>query len=206
MTEPHDRERLDRLTVRIAEGRDSAGELAEFRRLASVDPGAWEALAELQRDDRELRGLALAATAPALDAPLPFPRGNPPRPRFAAAVGWLVATALGIALASGGALRPPDGRVQVASLAPDLSSAAALENYLDRGRAEGRVLHEIEPKALVGSRPLAGGGYELVFVRQILERVEVPEVWRLDARLDGAADGAAVPVPATLPPSIHQAF
>jgi hypothetical protein len=68
------------------------------------------------------------------------------------------------------------------------------------------VLHEIEPKALVGSRPLAGGGYELVFVRQILERVEVPEVWRLDARLDGAADGAAVPVPATLPPSIRQAF
>ena len=126
--------------------------------------------------------------------------------RRAAAAGWLVAATLAVALASGNALRPRDPATQAASLGPDLTSAAALKTYLDRGRAEGRVLHEIEPKALVGSRALAGGGYELVFVRQILERVEVPEIWRLDARLDGAADGAAVPLPATLSPSIRQAF
>ena len=205
MNDRSDLDRLDLLAVRIAEGRDSAGELAEFRRLAAADPGAWEALAELHRDDRELRGLALAATAPADDASLPAPLPLP-RPRFAAAAGWLVATALAVALASGSSLRSRDPATQVASLGPDLTSAAALQTYLDRGRAEGSVLHEIEPKALVGSRPLDGGGYELVFVRQILERVEVPEIWRLDSRLDGAADGAAVPVPATLPTLNRQAF
>jgi hypothetical protein len=198
MSDATDRPRLDLLAVRIAEGRESAAELAEFRQLASADPTAWEALAELQRDDRELRGLALAATEPALDASLPFPRSHPPRPRFAAAAGWLVATALGVALVGGDALRSRGGGTQVASLAPDLSSAAALQTYLDRGRAEGSVLDEIEPKTLLGARPLAGGGYELVFVRQIVERVEVPALYRLDARLDGAADGAAMPLPATL--------
>ena len=205
MNDRSDLDRLDLLAVRIAEGRDSAEELAEFRRLAAADPGAWEALAELQREDRELRGLAVSATSPADDAALPAAPALP-RPRFAAAAGWLVAATLAVALASGNALRPRDPATQAASLGPDLTSAAALKTYLDRGRAEGRVLHEIEPKALVGSRALAGGGYELVFVRQILERVEVPEIWRLDSRLDGAADGAAVPVPATLPPSIRQAF
>lgn len=205
MTDRPDLDRLDLLAVRIAEGRDSAEEFAEFRRLAAADPGAWEELAGLQREDRELRRLAFAATSPADDASLPaWP--TLPRPRFAAAAGWLVAATLAVALAGGSVVRPHEAATQVASLGPDLSSAAALKTYLDRGRAEGSVLHEIEPKALVASRPLAGGGYELVFVRQILERIEVPEVWRLDARLDGAVDGAAVPVPATLPPSIRQAF
>jgi hypothetical protein len=206
MSDHAERERLDLLAVRIAEGRESTGEMAEFRRLAAADPGAWEVLAELQRDDRELRALAVAATEPALDAKLPFAEASAPRPRFAAAAGWLVATALGIALVGGDAMRPREGATQVASLGPDLSSSAALKTYLDRGRAEGSVLSEIEPKTLLGSRPLAGGGYELVFVRQIVERVEVPAVYRLDARLDGAADGTAMPLPAILNPRDRRTY
>jgi len=192
--------RLDLLANRIVDGRETPDEFAEFRRLAADRPAAWEALAEMQRDDRALRALASAATGGAERVDLPH-AAFAPSPGFAAAAGWLVAAALGLALAvpGGGSARPRDGGPQVASIGPTLSSAEALRTYLDRGRAEGLVLEELEPKALLGSRPLPGGGYELVFVRQILERVEVPAVYRFDARLDGAADGAAIPLPAVLP-------
>ena len=143
MSDHVERERLDLLAVRIAEGRESAEEMAEFRRLAAADPGAWEVLAELQRDDRELRALAVAATEPALEARLPFAKASSPRPRFAAAAGWLVATALGIALVAGVQLLV-DLQLDTVGLAGvGIARVQVRDIHLARGRsvAAWRILH-----------------------------------------------------------------
>ena len=59
-----------------------------------------------------------------------------------------------------------------------LSAADALSLYLDRGRDEGIVLEDQPDLVLLESRPVSsGGGYELLYVRRILERAVVPEMF-----------------------------
>jgi hypothetical protein len=83
-----------------------------------------------------------------------------------------------------------------ASLGGGISSAAdALSQYLTKGKTEGRVLGEVPDKVLVESTPLMDGqGYEVVYVRQIVERAHVPDLYRFSHDESGTA--RAVPVPA----------
>jgi hypothetical protein len=71
------------------------------------------------------------------------------------------------------------GDTAAASVIPaNLSASDALSLYLERGRDEGLVVEERPDLVVVGSRPAEdGGGYEVLYVRQILERTIVPEVY-----------------------------
>jgi hypothetical protein len=61
-----------------------------------------------------------------------------------------------------------------------VSAEEALRHYLDRGLAEGRVIGEVPTKLLLGIRPGPLGGHELIYMRPIIERRRVPELWQVD--------------------------
>ena len=83
-------------------------------------------------------------------------------------------------LAGGGApRRAPDA--SVAGLGAGFASAdEAFDAYVEKARAEGLVDGEIAPPTLLRSRELADGrGFEVVIVRQVVERRVTPEVYRM---------------------------
>lgn len=180
--------RLDILISRILDRIETPEEWSEFRAIAAAEPSAWELLAEAQRDNDRLARLARDATEfavtsplPAVEQPLRLPAAMVRRPMSAAA-GWAAAAVL---LLSWIAIGPAAGRrepsdIQTAGLSPTPSVDEALQDYLKRGQADGVVLGEVEPKMLIDSRPLEGGAVEVIFVRQILERRQVPTLVRVD--------------------------
>ena len=118
------------------------------------------------------------------------PAPHRPAGRTRAAAGWLVALLLLVSMIAGeplGLQRAATSPTTTATTAPPatagfvpsaLSAADALSLYLDRGRDEGIVLEDQPDLVLLESRPVSsGGGYELLYVRRILERAVVPEMF-----------------------------
>jgi hypothetical protein len=176
--------RIDILINRIVDKIETTEEWAEFRSLAVTEPSAWELLAEAQRDNDRLQALAHEATSIAdlVEVPpseLPA-RSLSLRRSFSSGLGWAVAAAVLVAWVTSGPFSPlgtphRDGRggdrIQNASL---LDTDGAWDNYLDRGKKEGTIVGEIEPKMLVDSKELPDGKLEVTFVRQVIERRVVP--------------------------------
>jgi hypothetical protein len=86
-------------------------------------------------------------------------------------VAWIASGPLGVNRAGPG--------VQQAGLFPGGSADDAFSEYLDRGQRTGIVVAEVEPRVLLTTRALDSGGYEVTFVRQVIERREVPTLLRL---------------------------
>jgi len=185
------------LINRIIDRVETPAEWSEFRGRASTEPSSWELLAEAQRDNERMQQLVLAATEFANRVELPAAaessRSMAFRRSFSSGAGWAVAAAIVIAWiatvpnASNSAPRP----VQAAGLAPDAD--AAWKQYIDQGQTEGVVIGEVQPNVLIDTTPLANGGYEVVFVRQIIERRQVPMLIRPNGHDEhGVAQGAIV--------------
>jgi hypothetical protein len=199
--------RSDILISRLIDGEAGAEDWKEFQALASAAPELWRELAEAQRQ-HELLGAVVADVAnradavelPDLSEDISFSEASPGlhlAQRLSAYLGWGLAAALAIALwagvkpnanlsppiqhgggtsSTGGSAPPP---AQFASLDPSV----LLQGYLDRGKTEGTVLGELPDKVLVETRPAAeGGGYEVLFIRTILERTRVPELYEFSAQ------------------------
>ncbi|NUQ68803.1 MAG: hypothetical protein HUU18_11065, partial [Phycisphaerales bacterium] len=80
---------------------------------------------------------------------------------------------------TGGNARTGGGEMAVADLVPIRSASDALQEYLDRGRQDGLVIGELPDKVLVQTRPIGnGGGMEVVYLRQIVERTRVDDLYR----------------------------
>ena len=87
--------------------------------------------------------------------------------------GWVMAAGLAIAVVSGMLSTAPieSGLDTGTNKAQILSAADLLQAYLDQGRQEDVVIAEVPERVLIETRPIeAGGGYELLYLRQILER------------------------------------
>lgn len=83
-----------------------------------------------------------------------------------------------IPISTGDGLGQPGPAAAPDAVTASLSASDALDLYLERGRDEGRVVEERPDRVLVGSRPAADGtGYEVLYIRQILERAVVPELF-----------------------------
>ena len=55
--------------------------------------------------------------------------------------------------------------------------------YLQKGRQEEMVIGEVPEKILIDSRSMPSGeGYELLYLRQILERAIVPDLYQFTAQ------------------------
>lgn len=63
------------------------------------------------------------------------------------------------------------------------SAADAWQAYLQKGRESGEVVGEIPNKLLVDSKPaLSGNGVEVIYVRQVMERAIVPDLYEFAGR------------------------
>lgn len=178
------------LISRVVDGVAQEHDWAEFRRLADQDPSLWRELAETQHNHTELTALVQAAIAVSdhVDAPVKeeMDRRFSERMRLVGTWGgWAAAAAIVLVWATGGAggLLANRGVPEMntsgigpGSVAVPQTASDALQTYLDRGREEKLVVGEIPQQLLVEARPLKGGGYELLYLRQIMERRVVKEL------------------------------
>jgi hypothetical protein len=191
--------RIDILINRIVDKVETQSEWAEFRALAATEPSAWELLAEAQRDDDRLRRLAHDATAfvegVELPEALPSSRSSAFRRAFSSGAGWAAAAAIVLAWIATGPFGGARGANPTQTAGFSLDADAAWRQYLDRGQSEGVVVGELEPKVLLDTKELPQGGYEVVFVRQIVERRQVPVILR-----SGGTDEQGVATPVVVRP------
>jgi hypothetical protein len=200
-------ERTDLLISRVLDASATPAEWEELCGSASYDPDLWRALAMRLRDHTGL-GRAVGASievAEAIDAVgAPSRRGRPalpPGPRAARrrgapgrSLGWVLSACLALAWTSFSLLRPDAMRS-----APPLPGGAdepgtedLLQAYVDRGRREGSVVADLPERILLDTRPMpAGEGLELLYLRQILERAVVPELYEFSGQDEA---GRAIPV------------
>ena len=86
-----------------------------------------------------------------------------------------------LTLAFVGRPAPASTDVQPADVtAPSTSAADFLQQYMDKGKQEGRVIGELpDRKVLESTQAPDGKGYVVVFVRQIVERANVNSLYQL---------------------------
>lgn len=175
----------DILISRIVDREATLEDWAVLKALADADPSIWFQLAQAQQDQQALAaGLAIAIQiADGIDAPSEaafLHRFSRRMSLVGSWGGWAAAAMIAIALF----LRPygadsPTPNTAGPSLPPLTSASDAYERYLDLGRREGAVLGEVPRKFLVNTFPRENGdGYEVIYIRQIVERAVVPELYR----------------------------
>ena len=196
----------DVLISRMIDAEASPEDWAMFKAIAAREPGVWAELADAQQDRAELaESLARAvAIADAVEAPVECVMGErvSARARVAFAwTGWGVAALLAFGAVVGpslGVRNPFETGVHSASLGPDVFRIASPEDavkvYLDKGQESGDVLGELPDRLLVRSTP-SGDGYEVIYVRQFIERTVVRDMYSL------GVDELGRPVPVRYSPS-----
>jgi hypothetical protein len=191
-------ESLDLLLSRIVVGEADDREWGELVRAAERDPRLWRELAELHRDQSALAravetAATMAETVPGRTAIVPDSAAASSalrslRPARAWG-GWAAAALLALAWVIGLPARRPAGEgrgVMTAGVAPPMTADEAFDAYMTRGRETGLVIGEVPTKVLVESRPVPGGpGIEIIYLRQVLERTTVPDLYRFGAHDDG---------------------
>jgi hypothetical protein len=127
-------------------------------------------------------------------------------------LGWMIAAVLAVgfvalSLRTGegplGAWRGEGARTQAPAAAGLLGAGGlvdapvpatadeALQSYLRLGKQTGRVVAEVPQRIILEQRPLAGGGHEVLYVRQVIERAVVGDMYSLGQ--DDAGQPVMVP-------------
>ncbi len=191
----------DVLLSRVLDGEATPEDWAAFRVEAARDGTIWRDLAEAQQDRAALNEAVDRALAVAdeIEAPVDWhlKEGLSHRARTAMSYGgWLAAAAILIAAVLQPTWRTTpnaDNAVITTSLA---SPEEALRAYFDQGAKEGRVLGEVSEPVVLQYAPAAdGSGIEVVYVRQIIERAIVDDMYRY-----GTDEmGRPIPIRAELP-------
>ncbi len=179
---PMNEHRDDILISRVIDGDATTGEWDELTALAAADPSVWRNLALSLREDKALIRAVNIDVAVADAIELREPGRHPAvRARLGGWSGWVIAAMLGIAVVTRMLSPAPteSGLEAVSNRAQFLSASDLLQAYLDQGRQEDLVIAEVPERVLIETRPVeAGGGYELIYLRQILERTVVPDLYR----------------------------
>jgi hypothetical protein len=188
-----EQERDQLLMSRVVDGDATTEQWDELTALADRDPSIWRRLAATLRDHASFARAINTHVAVAETVPLPSEAEarrasvtvEPHVTPFAHVSrwsGWAVAAVIGIAWLSWifNAADSGLGRVREAPVNyAGLPAADLLEAYLDRGKQEQRVIGEVPDRILIDTRPSGSGqGYELVFLRQIMERAVVPDLYQ----------------------------
>ncbi|MGP1309763.1 MAG: hypothetical protein ACTS27_06165 [Phycisphaerales bacterium] len=192
--------RDDVLINRVVDGEATPADWAELDVVAERDPSVWSRLAEAQRAHAALqRGVEDALTVAEL-VDLPHPSLRLERAwntRLRVWGGWLVAAVVALAwignFAQVRSLQQQQQTTQAlqAGVTGNLTPEQLLEAYMANGKAEGRVVGEM-PMVMLETVPTADGKAQITFVRPLVERVVVDQVYEV-----GQSDaGRPVPVPA----------
>lgn len=202
----------DVLISRIVDGVAGPSDWVEIDMISGADQGIWREIAQAQRDKQLLDFAVTRATEQAdrVDLPEPAPLVIIRRARMGAVqwAGWAAAAVLALAM-----LIVPNwntaSNTNTAGLnnliptfdQPPTSPDAALDNYLARGRETGRVVRQLPDYVVLDSAPAPdGNGYDVIYLRQIVERARVDSLnkYKVDE------SGRKIPLPVTridsLPP------
>jgi hypothetical protein len=199
--------RLDILISQIVDAEGGPGAWSEFAKLAGDEPGAWRDLALAQRDYAALALAVAPQLARAERIQLPDPSLELPvhtTYRISRWAGWATAAALaltwlGTQFSALNTSRSADLQNNLAGLLPVGSMQVdspqdAITAYKQLGQQSGTVLGELPDRVIIESRPLAGGrGFEVVYLRQFMERAQVPELFQV-TRDDSGQQGMLLPV------------
>jgi hypothetical protein len=200
---------VDALISRVVDGEATGAQWRLFCEMTESDPTLWRQLAEAQQQHAELSAEVGEAVQVAAHVEAPIVESMAfrfqERVRTAVVVGgwsgWLAAAAalfiawgLGLPGAASNALPLHDGRAGgMVQAGIGGGWTDALQAYLERGQASGQVVGQLPDKILLEARPLhagtAAGGYEVIYLRQIMERVVVPELYGV------GSDDAGQPAP-----------
>ncbi|HWB20629.1 MAG TPA: hypothetical protein VG711_10035 [Phycisphaerales bacterium] len=196
-------EPVDILISRIVGGEASETEWSQFTAQATAQPSLWQRLAMTQRD----HGLIAAATEQIVSAAdhveLPMEafevsaaeRDSSRHYRIETHLrskqwaGWAVAALVAVAFFVRSSIHnynQSGTAVNTAGLGSnvlDLSKASpdsVLQAYLNKGQQSGQVVGMVPTKLLMDTKPVEGGqGYEVLFVRQIIERTRIHDLYQL---------------------------
>jgi hypothetical protein len=187
-------ERQELLVSKFVGGEADEREWKELVAEAEHQPRLWRDMAEAHHDQTVLARAIERATGAAdhiapgrgdhgsiETLPAALPRLRP----LSAWSGWAAAALLMLAWAIGLPSRRPvhEGAGIGAAGVPVLSAAEAFDQYMTEGRRTGLVIGEVPTRMLVESRPSpAGNGIEVIYVRQVLERATVPDLYRFAAQ------------------------
>ena len=171
----------ERLFSRLIDGEATAAEWDEL--LGAGNAGQWRQLAETLRDHTSLARAVNASVvvADTIEPPLsPTGTGGRWTRRPSGWSGWAVAAAVALAWVIGvSSKRQPPPVAAPPQLAASMPAAELLAAYLEKGRQEDSVIGEVPQRILIDSRPAPSGeGHELLYLRQILERAIVPDLYR----------------------------
>lgn len=203
-------ERTDILISKVVDGAANAGDWTDLERAASERPAVWRELALAQRD-QALLVLAVGrevSCAERVDAPQPSTASPAHRlRRFGVWGGWAVAATLALAYVTPGVGGRGSAGMNQAGLVPDLgvlkdklSADQAWEVYEAAGKREQRVLGELPERLLVDATPAPDGhGVQVIFIRQIKERVTLPQLLKESCDEMGRPTAAPVQVRTLLP-------
>lgn len=190
MNQLHD----DILISQAIDGNATTAEWDELTARAEADPTIWRTLAATLREHGAFSRAVNADVAVADSIEMPAPGiASTARPATASRLrgwsGWAIAAVLTIAWVGG-----VNNLVKTRPATPGTDSAHPLTNragfvngataaellqaYLDKGRQEDFVIAEVPERVLIETRPAGTGrGYELLYLRQILERTVVPDLY-----------------------------
>jgi len=188
MIEQHD----DILISRTLDGNATSGDWDELTALADANPAVWRNLAMSLREHQAFARAVNAdvTVADAIEMPLVQPaatmelRDAGRHPAILARIGrwsgWAVAAVFTIVWVAGVLNLQPNGSSPHTAMV-GTSAAELLQAYLDKGRQEDFVIAEVPQRVLIETRPNGTGrGYELIYLRQILERTVVPDLYQFN--------------------------
>lgn len=201
----------DILISRVIDGEASPEDWSALKALAERDPSVWRDLAGLQQDHAELAGAMteIVSIADGVDAPVEASGGIAERGRLLRVWGgWAAAAVLAIgwftnAPNSGGMGVVPaggPGGAHSANLGPfGLNKGSEPEDYfnayLRAGEESGNVLGEVGEPVLVQTIPHEDGTYEVRYLRQVMERRRVPQVYGVGIEYDERGEARPVLTP-----------
>lgn len=191
------------LINRVVDGEATPADWTELDVVAQRDPSIWARLAEAQRAQASLQRAVEDALTAAELVDLPFQSERLERAwdaRIRIWGGWLVAAVLLVAWAGNlASVRALNRSSEAASGAPTLAGLSGLspdqilQAYKQTGMEDGRVVGEM-PMVMLETVPTADGRAQITFVRPLVERVVVDQLYELGQ--DDA--GRAVPVKASV--------
>lgn len=208
--------RRDVLISQIIDGEGDGTAWSQFSQLAGADANAWRELALAQRDHAALSRAVAEELAGVEEIELTSPglgvggSAGPLSYRLSRWGGWAAAAALAVTwlgtqfaaiqdsrsreIAAGSSGMPMAAGILPAGAFQLDSPQDAISAYKQLGRQSGTVLGELPDRVIVESRPLAGGrGFEVVYLRQFMERAQVAELYQV-THDDSGQQGMLLPV------------
>jgi hypothetical protein len=178
---------LDILITRVIDHRATPADWVELEGLARDDSSVWRELAMAQKQDAALAGAVRDAAGRAEAVALPIDQPQPyvfetarRRMRLVATwSGWAAAAVVTMAFVTNGfSLKGANPGTQTAGAVPTLGLPEMLNQYLEQGKKDGVVVGELPDRVVLDTTTTPDGRTEIVFVRQIVERARVNDLYK----------------------------